>query len=151
MKRKVRVVFFYCCFISLGFSGNDWIASSSHNHRYTWHSHPILYEDSETPLNMFNSIFASGEDLVGVVQDSEKNEFFLSSKDGKMVFDVILTVVGLFVIGVNQKIIDVWGNLAKIDESNSDSWIKGEIVVCVVVPLTHSIRIWTEQEKEKNY
>ncbi len=72
-----------------GFEGGDWVASTTKDARYTWHTHPICYGDSESPSNHGSSVFASGEDLVGLVQDDRRNRHFLSNPKGLQVFDCI--------------------------------------------------------------
>jgi hypothetical protein len=103
--------------------GGDWIASSTEDAPFTWHTHPILFGESESPVNVGSSVMASGEDLVGLVQDDARNEHFLSNAKGKGVFDCILTVAGILVVGTSQELIEKWGEMSRIDESNKEDWI----------------------------
>lgn len=67
---------------------------------------------------------ASGEDLVGLVQDDARNRHFLANPSGKGVFDCVVSVAGILVIGASQELIDFWGELAVVDEGNRADWIK---------------------------
>jgi hypothetical protein len=67
---------------------------------------------------------ASGEDLLGLVQDNVRNsKNFLANPKGQNVFDCILTVAGILVIGASQELVELWEKMSSIDKSNMNEWI----------------------------
>ncbi len=106
-----------------GFCGNDWTGCSTEDAPFTWHSHPVLFDEDDRPDNFGSSVMLSGEDLMGLVQDSALNEHFLANKDGQNVFDVVLTIAGLLVVGAGPTIVARWGELAQVTEENKSAWM----------------------------
>jgi hypothetical protein len=111
---------------SNGREGRDWTASSTTDAPFTWHTHPVLFGKTEgaSPSNFGSSVMASGEDLLGLVQDNVRNsKNFLANPTGQNVFDCILTVAGILVIGASQESVELWEKMSIIDKSNMKEWI----------------------------
>ncbi|EFC40187.1 virulence-related protein Nf314 [Naegleria gruberi] len=74
---------------------------------YTFHCHPIeIDRKTKLPINMANLI--SSEDMIGVVQDHIDNVGYLSNCQGKLLFDILLCPVGIFVYSATNAIIEKW-------------------------------------------
>jgi hypothetical protein len=88
-----------------GMKGEDWTASVSEDVPFSFHTHPLLFDEGGEYDNFGSSCMLSGEDLMGLVQDSLRNDHFLSNPNGRNVFDVVVSVCGLLVVGAGSEVI----------------------------------------------
>jgi hypothetical protein len=105
-----------------GYEGLDWTGSSGCDVMFSFHTHPCLFDEHGVYDNVGSSVMLSGEDLMGLVQDSADNPHFLSNPTGANVFDVVCSVVGLLVVGAGEAVIAKFGEMAQLDETNREDW-----------------------------
>lgn len=105
-----------------GYEGQDWTGCSTTDVAFSFHTHPCLFDELGVYDNVGSSVMLSGEDLMGLVQDSVDNPHFLSNPTGANVFDVVCTVVGLLIVGAGEVVIAKFGEMAQLDETNREEW-----------------------------
>ena len=81
------------------------ICQQTDDYPFTFHTHPITFNDGEQ-VN-YPNIF-SDEDFIGIVQDSYANNGVLSNDNGILIFETLLTPMGIFFCGADEGIIEEW-------------------------------------------
>jgi len=81
------------------------ICQQTDDYAFSFHTHPIVFHDGEQ--DNYPNIF-SDEDFIGIVQDSYANNGILSNENGILIFETLLTPMGIFFCGADEEIIEEW-------------------------------------------
>jgi hypothetical protein len=81
------------------------ICQQNGDYAFTFHTHPIAFYEGEQ--DNYPNIF-SDEDFIGIVQDSYANKGTLSNDNGLLVFETLVTPMGIFFCGADEGILEEW-------------------------------------------